>query len=136
MSFKSCCSSLVMLAVVAACSKTEAPSTSVTAQSQAAPLKSGVILANLDRSVRPQDDFFRFVNGQWLTTTQIPADKSNYGTFAMLQEDAERDLHAILEEAAKANAAAGTDTQKIGDFYASFMDEATIEKRGLEPLKD
>ena len=94
------------------------------------------MLANLDRSVRPQEDFFRFVNGKWLTTTEIPPDRSNYGAFTLLEEGAERDLHAIVEEAANKNAPAGSDEQKIGDFYASFMDEAAIEKRGLEPLKD
>jgi predicted metalloendopeptidase len=94
------------------------------------------VLANLDRAVRPQEDFFRFVNGNWLTTTEIPPDRSNYGAFTLLEEGAERDLHTIVEEAAKQNAAAGSDEQKIGDFYASFMDEAAIEKRGLEPLKD
>ena len=97
-------------------------------------LKSGVYLQNFDKSVRPQDDFYRYVNGQWLATTTIPADRSNYGAFSLLEEGAERDLHAILEEAAGAGAPQGTDTQKIGDFYASFMDEATIESRGLQPL--
>jgi putative endopeptidase len=136
MSFRSCCSLLVTLAVVSACSKDESSAPEASAPPQAATLQSGVILANLDRSVRPQDDFFRFVNGNWLTTTEIPGDRSNYGTFALLEEGAERDLHAIVEEAAKANAAPGSDQQKIGDFYASFMDEAAVEKRGLEPLKD
>jgi predicted metalloendopeptidase len=97
-------------------------------------LKSGVYTQNLDRAVRPQDDFYQYVNGQWLAATTIPPDRSNYGAFTLLQEGAERDLHTILEEAANANAAPGTDTQKVGDFYASFMDEATVEARGLEPL--
>ena len=72
-------------------------------------LKSGVYLQNLDKSVRPQDDFYRHINGGWLATLQIPADRSNYGTFTKLQEDAERDLRDILEEAAKAKAAPGSD---------------------------
>jgi len=136
MSLKACCSSLVAAAVLAGCAKSESPApASPPATAPAAP-RSGVILGNLDKSVRPQDDFYRFVNGHWLQVTEIPADRSNYGAFTLLQEAAERDLHAILEEAARQNAAAGTDQQKIGDFYASFMDEATIEKRGLEPLKD
>src|SRR5262245_19642902 len=100
----------------------------------AAALKSGVYVQNLDKAVRPQDDFYDFVNGQWLAATTIPPDRSNYGAFTLLQEGAERDLHTILEETAAANAAPGTDEQKVGDFYASFMDEATIESRGLEPL--
>ena len=137
MSFKSCCTSLVLVTAIAACSKNEVPpSPSATAQPQSAPLQSGVLLTNLDRSVRPQEDLFRFVNGNWLTTTEIPPDRSNYGAFTLLEEGAERDLHTIVEEAAKKNAPAGSDEQKIGDFYASFMDETAIEKRGLEPLKD
>src|SRR5688572_33426504 len=89
-------------------------------------LKSGVYLQNLDKSVRPQDDFYRHVNGGWLEATQIPPDRSNYGAFSLLQEGAERDLREILEQAASAGAAKGTDTQKVGDLYASFLDEATV----------
>src|SRR5690349_5831415 len=90
-------------------------------------LKSGVYLQNLDKSVRPQDDFYRHINGGWLAATQIPPDRSNYGTFTKLQDDAERDLRAILEEAAAAKAAHGSDAQKVGDYYASFLDEAAVE---------
>ncbi len=97
-------------------------------------LKSGVYQQNLDKSVRPQDDFYRHINGGWLATMQIPADRSNYGTFTKLQEDAERDLRDILEEAAKSKAAPGSDAQKVGDYYASFLDEAAVEARGLKPL--
>jgi len=99
-------------------------------------LKSGVYLQNLDKAVRPQDDFYRHINGGWLATAQIPADRSNYGTFTKLQEDAERDLRDILEEAAKAKAAPGSAAQKVGDYYASFLDEATVEARGLKPLQE
>lgn len=97
-------------------------------------MRSGVYSSNLDKAVRPQDDFYRFVNGQWLTNTNIPADRSNYGAFSLLEDGAEHDLKAILEEAAAAHAAAGSDAQKVGDLYASFLDEATIEARGLTPL--
>ena len=100
----------------------------------AAPLQSGVLQQNFDKAVRPQDDFYRYVNGQWLTVTAIPSDRSNYGAFVLLEEGAEKNLRDILEEASKANAAAGSDQQQIGDFYASFMDEAAIETRGLQPL--
>jgi putative endopeptidase len=99
-------------------------------------LKSGVYLQNLDKSVRPQDDFYRHINGGWLATAQIPADRSNYGTFTKLQEDAERDLRDILEAAANSKAAPGSEAQKVGDYYASFLDEATVEARGLKPLQD
>jgi putative endopeptidase len=99
-------------------------------------LQSGVYAQNFDKSVRPQDDFYRYVNGQWLAKTEIPADRSNYGAFTLLEEGAERDLHTIVEEAAQAGAAAGTDKQKVGDFYASFMDEAAVDQRGLAPLRE
>jgi putative endopeptidase len=97
-------------------------------------LKSGVYLQNLDKSVRPQDDFYRHINGGWLAATQIPADKSNYGTFTKLQDDAEHDLRDILDEAARSQGAPGSDAQKVGDYYASFLDEAAVEARGLKPL--
>ncbi len=97
-------------------------------------LSSGVLLANFDRGVRPQDDFYRFVNGTWLAKTEIPADKNNYGAFGVLQDEAEKNLHAIAEEAARANAPADSDTQRIGDFYTSYMDDAKAENLGLAPL--
>ena len=97
-------------------------------------LRSGVYLQNFDKAVRPQDDFYRHINGGWLATMQIPADRSNYGTFTKLQEDAERDLRDILEEAARSKAAPGSDAQKVGDYYASFLDEKTVETLGLKPL--
>jgi putative endopeptidase len=98
-------------------------------------LTSGVTLQNFDRSVRPQDDFYRFVNGTWLKNTEIPADKSNYGSFTMLADEAEKNLRVIVEEAAAANAPAGSDQQLIGDYYSSFMDEARAEQLGLAPLQ-
>ncbi len=95
---------------------------------------SGLNLANFDRNVRPQDDLYRFVNGHWLATTEIPADRSNYGAFSKLADDVETNLRVIVEEAAASNAAVGSEQRMIGDFYASFMDEARAEQRGLEPL--
>ena len=113
-----------------------APPAEPAASAPAAPvLSSGLLLTNFDRNVRPQDDFYRFVNGSWLAKTEIPADKNNYGAFTMLQDEAEKNLHVIVEEAAGARAAAGTDAQLIGDFYTSFMDEAKVESLGLAPLQ-
>ena len=96
--------------------------------------RSGVLLGNFDQGVRPQDDLYRYVNGTWLAKTEIPADKSNYGSFTRLQDDVEKHLKVIAEEAAAAGAKPGSDTQLIGDFYASFMDEARAEQLGLAPL--
>src|SRR5260221_6830649 len=95
----------------------------------------GIDTTNSDRSVRPQDDFFRFVNGGWLKRTEIPADASNWGAFNELRERSRNALHTILEEASKSNAAAGSEQRKVGDLYASFMDTAAVEKLGITPLK-
>ena len=86
--------------------------------------------------MRPQDDLFRHVNGAWLAKTEIPADKASYGAFDILFDKAQADLRAIVEEAAKSTAkTAGSEAQKIGDFYESFMNEARAEELGLTPLK-
>src|SRR3970040_699989 len=82
----------------------------------APPLDSGIDLANLDRSVRPQDDLYRFVSGTWLRHTETPADRSNYGSFTKLAEKAEGDLRAIIEEVStSAGHAPGSDEQKVAD---------------------
>jgi putative endopeptidase len=94
----------------------------------------GFDTTNFDRSVRPQDDFFRFVNGAWLRRTEIPADASNWGAFSELRERSRDALHGILEETARSNAAAGTEQRKIGDLYASYMDTARVERQGITPL--
>lgn len=100
-------------------------------------LRSGLDLAGFDRSVRPQDDLYRFAGGTWLATTEIPADRSNYGTFSKLEDDAIAALRALAEAAAgDAQKTPGSDRQKLGDLYAAYMDEQGIEKRGLAPLQD
>jgi putative endopeptidase len=99
-------------------------------------LGSGIAVEYIEPSIRPQDDFFTHLNGKWLATTEIPADKSSWGSFAKLRDDVQPQLRSIIENAAaNPNRAAGTDAQRIGDFYASFMDEATLERRGIAPLK-
>jgi putative endopeptidase len=95
---------------------------------------SGVLLENFDDQVRPQDDFYRYVNGAWLAHTAIPADKSNYGMFGKLEDDVERNLKVIVDEAMDAGASSPAEVRMVGDFYASFMDEERAEKAGLEPL--
>ena len=94
----------------------------------------GFDTANFDKSVRPQDDFFRYVNGAWLKRTDIPADASSWGSFNELRENSRSALRSILEEASSSKAAAGTNERKVGDLYASFMDTARVEKLGLTPL--
>jgi predicted metalloendopeptidase len=96
----------------------------------------GIDTAGMDRSVRPQDDFYQFVNGNWQRSTQIPADRSTYGSFITLADRSDAAIHQILNEAVAArNAARGSDTQKLGDLYASYMDSARIEAAGFTPVK-
>jgi predicted metalloendopeptidase len=99
----------------------------------ATPAAHGIDLAGIDRSVAPGDDFFRFANGAWLKTAEIPPDRSSYGTGAALVELNSKRTVALIQGAA-AKAAAGSEARKIGDYYASFMDEARIEELGLKPL--
>jgi putative endopeptidase len=122
---------IVVLALLpAACTRQEpAP------QPKPSPLVSGVELANFDKTVRPQDDFYRYVNGTWLKTTKIPADKPDYGSFVKLSDDSEARLRGIIEESAgKTQAASTSDEQKVGNLYASFMDEKKLDELGLKPL--
>jgi putative endopeptidase len=95
----------------------------------------GVDLTTRKASVKPGDDFFASVNGAWLDSFPIPADKASYGVAEKLDDEARANVRAIIEDAAKAKAAAGTIEQKIGDFYASFMDTARIESAGINALK-
>jgi putative endopeptidase len=97
----------------------------------------GLDLSNLDRSVKPCDNFFQFADGGWLKSHPIPPEYPSYGSFTALQESNRDKLHTILEAAAKKTAAApGSIDQKIGDFYFSCMDEAAIEKAGIDPIRD
>jgi predicted metalloendopeptidase len=96
---------------------------------------SGIAIEYIDPAVRAQDDFFTHLSGKWLATTEIPADKSSWGSFAKLHEDTQPQLRAIIEQAA-ANPQAGADAQRIGDFYASFMNEARLEQLGSAPLNN
>ena len=95
----------------------------------------GVNPAHLDRSVAPSQDFFQFSNGGWVKANPIPGDQSAWGAFNELREANRRTLRDLMEEAAKTQAPKGSALQKVGDFYASGMDEAAIEKAGLKPLQ-
>jgi predicted metalloendopeptidase len=100
-----------------------------------APLASGIDQAYFDKAVRPQDDLFRAVNGLWLAQTEIPADRSDYGTFAILAEKAETDLREIIENCAAAkDNDSGSERQKVGDLYTSFVDDARVERLGIKPI--
>jgi putative endopeptidase len=94
--------------------------------------RSGLQLEELSDEIRPQDDLFRHVNGRWLQRTEIPDDKARWGAFHLIAEQAEKDVRAIIEEAQGAEP--GTETRKIGDLYASFLDTERIEALGATPL--
>lgn len=94
---------------------------------------SGIDFDGFDRSVRPQDDLYRFVNGRWLMSNEIPSDKSNYGSFTALDDAAKENIRAIIEDA-RSNPN-NPEAQKVGDFYASFMNTELIEQKGLTPIQ-
>lgn len=134
-------SGVLALAALAACGKKEQPPAADVAPVAAVapapkPVVSGIDKSHFDTAVRAQDDLFRAVNGKWLDTFQIPADKSNYGSFTKLDDDAEAQLKSVIEEmAAKKEVAAGSEEQKIRDFYNAFMDETKLEELGTKPLE-
>ncbi|CDZ91642.1 Neprilysin [Rhodococcus ruber] len=95
---------------------------------------SGIDLTHLDERTRAQDDLFEHVNGRWLAEHEIPADRALDGAFRTLFDKAEVDVRTLIEEAAASSAEPGTDAQRIGDLYASFMDTETVEAAGLDPI--
>lgn len=113
-------------------SKTSEPA----AAQQQAPRVSGVDSQYFDPAVKFSEDFFLAVNGKWLAETDIPADKASYGSFHILNDNSQQAVKAIIDEvAARTDLKEGSDEQKLGHFFNSFMDEATIEKLGLSPLQ-
>src|SRR5580658_3010303 len=104
------------------------------AQTAPTPETHGIVVANMDRSVKPGDDFYRYANGDWIKRTEIPPDRSDIGVFFSLIDLSQKRTAGLIEEVAKANAPAGSNTRKIADLYHSYMDEATIEAKGLAPL--
>jgi putative endopeptidase len=101
---------------------------------EAAPLRSGIALEHMDMNVNPGDDFFSYANGKWVAETEIPADKSSYGAAYILHEDAQKKVRDIIEESASGNFPRGSDEQKVGDLFKSFMDTETRNALGVEPL--
>jgi putative endopeptidase len=101
-----------------------------------AALRSGIDLSYVDHDARPQDDLFGHVNGRWLADYAIPPDRATDGAFRSLFDAAEEQVRDLIMEASKSGAATDTDQQRIGDLYASFLDEQRVELRGVQPLLD
>jgi putative endopeptidase len=99
-------------------------------------LRSGIDLSYVDSDARPQDDLFGHVNGRWLAEYEMPADRATDGAFRLLYDRAEEQVRDLIIGAASSGGATGTDEQRIGDLYASFMDEQTVASRGVQPLLD
>lgn len=95
----------------------------------------GIDIANIDTTVRPQDDFYHFANGLWLKNNPVPGTETRWGSFSILQDNTYKKLKVLLDEVSAKEASKGTNEQKVGDFYASAMDSAGIEKAGLSVLK-
>jgi putative endopeptidase len=97
---------------------------------------SGIDLSHVDSAARPQDDLFGHVNGRWLADYMIPADRATDGAFRVLFDRAEEQVRDLITQTAESRPAPDTDEQRIGDLYASFMDEDTVARVGLAPLRE
>ncbi len=123
--------SAVCIGVLAACSSTMYSSTNTSTN-----LSSGIVQENMDKSVRPQDNFYRYVNGEWHKTHEIPGDRKAIGAFYDLREGAKEDVLAIIKNVANSNnQTKGSNAQKVADMYNSVMDIDTRNKLGVAPLK-
>ncbi|MBU2223578.1 MAG: M13 family metallopeptidase, partial [Gammaproteobacteria bacterium] len=127
--------SIATALAVTGCERASQPTSTVPAEATVAAVKSGIELMNLDTQVKPQQDFFRYVNGNWLAKTEIPSDKASWGSFNELREEADKHVLTLIKEAASKPAEAGSDAQKIGDLYRAYLDTAKIDSLGLIPLK-
>ncbi len=127
--------SLGAAALLLACASTPE---SAPESANAPSLHSGIDVENLDPETRPQDDFYQYINGGWLASNTIPADRSRWGTFDTLREAAEAQVLVLIEDAAaeaeSGAAEVGSDSQKIGDLYRSYMDTERVEALGAAPL--
>jgi len=125
------------LPVVAGCGTgAKPPQESTDSKPAAQAATHDIDVAGMDRGVLPGDDFFRFANGGWLKATEIPPDRSSYGVWSILIEQAQQRTRDLLAGAAAGKAAAGSDERKLGDYYASYLDDQAIDARGAAPLAE
>ena len=121
-----------LLAVLVAAAASAAPATAPVERPSAS---AAIDVGAMDRAVKPGNDFFAYANGKWAATTTIPPDRASWGLTAELDERVRLQTREILEAAAKSDALAGSLQRKVGDFYASAMDEAAVESKGLAPVQ-
>ncbi|NMP31304.1 peptidase M13 [Thalassotalea sp. M1531] len=129
------CSSLLLLS---GCNSTDQALQKVQQETgiQHTALASGVSKANMDLTIRPQDNFYRYVNGGWLKRNEIPGDKTTIGSFYDLRDDADKNVKAIIEELASTpNLKSGSDEQKVADLFRSYMDQETRNGLGITPIQ-
>src|SRR4029453_10706470 len=117
----------VVVALSGACQSSAPPPPATSATPE-----HGIDVAGMDRSVNPGDDFSSYANGGWQKSTTIPADKAAWGTFGILADQGRQQNAHLIQGVAKGSTTG--DARKIGDFYAAYMDEAAIERRGIAPL--
>jgi putative endopeptidase len=130
------CHSRAWTAALLLCAAPTAIVASAVLSTAAAPGARDANEVEMDRSVKPGDDFYRYANGGWLRTVSIPAGQSNYDTRSMLMEKTSQQVRGLIQEAAASHSVKGSIAQKVGDYYASFMDEDGIEAKGLAPIGD
>src|ERR1700738_4594331 len=114
---------------------TPASPTQTQPQPPAQPPDTGISIPSMDPAVHPGDDFYLYANGGFIAHTKLPADRAAIGVFSVLSDLSFKQTASIIEDAAKANAPAGSDERKIADLYRSYMDESAIESHGLATLK-
>ncbi len=97
--------------------------------------KHGLDMANMDRTADPAQDFYQYVNGGWLAKTEIPESESRWGVFSEIRDLNKRQIRSLLQKVAGSKNEAGTNAQKVGDFYRTGMDSVKIEEAGLTPVQ-
>jgi len=125
----------VAIAVGACTPAQKTTETTPIAAEQTVAIKSGILTQNMDTSVQPGDNFFNYVNGTWLKKTEIPADKASYTNFSILADESQEHVKAIIDTASQGDYPDGSDEQKVGDMYSSYMDIDNRNKMGVKPLK-
>jgi putative endopeptidase len=125
----------LLIAIVGCCANLALMDARAAGRAADAPGYWGFDTANLDKSCKPCDDFFQFAMGGWMKSNPIPPEYSSWGSFTVLADKNQQALRQILESAEKANATAGSNERKVGDFYASCMDTAAIDAAGTKPIE-